>query len=117
MVLIFIGVLPLVLFSLILLNSYRSRAIEQQTTKIQTRGAVLCNLITSSAFFTNDVTSKVDSELTQVSDIYDGRVMVVDSGLKVLRDTYGFEEGKTLLIPEVTPVITGRVAKDRKSVV
>ncbi len=110
MVLIFIGVLPLVLFSLILLNSYRSRAIEQQTTKIQTRGAVLCNLITSSAFFTNDVTSKVDSELTQVSDIYDGRVMVVDSGLKVLRDTYGFEEGKTLLIPEVTPVITGRVA-------
>ncbi len=110
MVLIFIGVLPLVLFSLILLNSYRSRAIEQQTTKIQTRGAVLCNLITSSAFFTNDVTSKVDSELTQVSDIYDGRVMVVDSGLKVLRDTYGFEEGKTLLIPEVAPVITGRVA-------
>ena len=87
MVLVFIGVLPLVLFSLILLNSYRSRAIEQQTIKIQTRGAVLCNLITSSAFFTNDVTSKVDSELTQVSDIYDGRVMVVDSGLKVLRDT------------------------------
>lgn len=110
MVLVFIGVLPLVLFSLILLNSYRSRAIEQQTIKIQTRGAVLCNLITSSAFFTNDVTSKVDSELTQVSDIYDGRVMVVDSGLKVLRDTYGFEEGKTLLIPEVAPVITGRVA-------
>ena len=110
MVLIFIGVLPLVLFSLILLNSYRSRAIEQQTTKIQTRGAVLCNLVTSSAFFTNDVTTKVDSELTQVSDIYDGRVMVVDSGLKVLRDTYGFEEGKTLLIPEVAPVIKGRIS-------
>ena len=110
MVLVFIGVLPLVLFSLILLNSYRSRAIEQQTTKIQTRGAVLCNLVTSSAFFTNDVTTKVDSELTQVSDIYDGRVMVVDSGLKVLRDTYGVEEGKTLLIPEVAPVIKGRIS-------
>ena len=110
MVLIFIGVLPLVLFSLIILNSYRSRAIEQQTTKIQTRGAVICNLVTSSAFFTNDVTQKVDSELTQVSDIYDGRVMIVDSGLKVLRDTYGFEEGKTLLIPEVAPVIKGRIS-------
>ena len=110
MVLVFIGVLPLVLFSLILLNSYRSRAIEQQTTKIQTRGAVICNLVTSSAFFTNDVTQKVESELTQVSDIYDGRVMVVDSRLKVLRDTYGFEEGKTLLIPEVAPVINGRLS-------
>lgn len=72
------------------------------------RGAVLCNLVTSSAFFTNDVTSEVDSELTQIADIYDGRIMVVDSGLKVLRDTYGLEEGKTLLIDEVPPVLNGR---------
>ncbi|MEE3467958.1 MAG: HAMP domain-containing sensor histidine kinase [Eubacterium sp.] len=110
MVLLFIGVLPLVLFSLILLNSYRSRAIDQQTTRIQTRGAVLCNLVTSSAFFTNDVSAEVDSELTQISDIYDGRIMVVDSRLKVLRDTYGLEEGKTLLIDEVPPVLNGRMA-------
>ena len=106
-VLVFIGVLPLVLFSLILLNSYRSRAITQQTTRIQTRGAVLCNLVTSSAFFTNDMTKEVDSELTQIADIYDGRIMVVNNGMIVLRDTYGLEEGKTLLIDEVPPVLDG----------
>ena len=107
-VLILIGVLPLVIFSLILLNSYRSRAIDQQTTRIQTRGAVLCNLVASSAFFTNDVTSEVDSELTQISDIYDGRILVTNNEMVVLRDTYGLEEGKTLLIDEIAPVLMGK---------
>ncbi len=107
-VLILIGVLPLVIFSLILLNSYRSRAIDQQTTRIQTRGAVLCNLVASSAFFTNDVTSEVDSELTQISDIYDGRILVTNNEMVVLRDTYGLEEGKILLIDEIAPVLMGK---------
>ena len=49
-VLIFIGILPLVIFSLIILNSYRSKAVDQQITRLQTRGAVLCNLVTNSAF-------------------------------------------------------------------
>ncbi len=105
---IFIGIVPLVLFSLILLNSYKSRALTQQINRIQTRGAVICNLVTSSAFFTNDVTSEVDSELTQVSDIFDGRIIVVDSNLVVLRDTYGLEEGKTLIIDEVPKVLNGK---------
>ncbi len=107
-VLILIGVLPLVIFSLILLNSYRSRAIDQQTTRIQTRGAVLCNLVASSAFFTNDVTSEVDSELTQISDIYDGRILVTNNEMVVLRDTYGLEEGKILIIDEIAPVLMGK---------
>ncbi|HAK58524.1 MAG TPA: two-component sensor histidine kinase [Lachnospiraceae bacterium] len=98
----------MVIFSLILLNSYRSRAIDQQTTRIQTRGAVLCNLVASSAFFTNDVTSEVDSELTQISDIYDGRILVTNNEMVVLRDTYGLEEGKILIIDEIAPVLMGK---------
>lgn len=101
-------------FTLILLNSYRSRAIDQQINRIQTRGAVICNLVTSSAFFTNDVTGEVDSELTQISDIYDGRILVVDSGMIVLRDTYGLEEGRTLLIDELPPVLNGKSASVSK---
>ncbi len=109
-VLIFIGVLPLVIFSLIILNSYRSKAVDQQITRLQSRGAVLCNLVTNSAFFANDTTHEVESELTQIADIYDGRIMVISNTMIVLRDTYGLEEGKTLLIDEVPPVLDGRQA-------
>lgn len=100
-VLLAVGLIPLVVFSLILMSTFRSKAVNQRVSELQSRGTILCNLVISSAFFSNDVTSEVDSELTQVSDIYDGRILVVDSSLEVLRDTYGLEEGKTLILEDV----------------
>ena len=107
-VLILVGIAPLVIFTLILLNTYHSKAVSQQITELQTRGSIICNLVVSSAFFTNDDSSEVDSELTQISDIYDGRILIADSSLVVLKDTYGLEEGKTLLIKDVVRCVKGR---------
>ena len=109
--LILTGMVPMILFTLIVLNTYHSKAVSQRITELQTRGSILCNLVISSAFFTNDVTAEVDSELTQISDIYDGRILVVDSGLVVLKDTYGLEEGRTLLLTDVISCLKGENTK------
>lgn len=110
-IILLIGLIPIVIFSLILTNAYRERAVNQRITELQTRGTIICNLITSSAFFANDVTTEVDAELTQVSDIYDGRILIVDSGLVVVRDTYGLEEEKTLLLKDVVRCLNGKETK------
>jgi len=101
----------MILFTLIVLNTYHSKAVSQRITELQARGSILCNLVISSAFFTNDVTTEVDSELTQISDIYDGRILVVDSSLVVLKDTYGLEEGRTLLLKDVVSCLKGENTK------
>lgn len=110
-VLILTGIIPLVVFSLILTHTYRSRAVSQRITELQARGSILCNLVVSSVFFTNDRASEADSELTQISDIYDGRILVLDSGLTVLKDTYGLVEGRTLLLKDVVQCIQGEASK------
>ncbi len=110
-VLILIGIIPLIIFTFILLNTYRSKAVSEQTTKLQGRGSIISNLVVSSAFFTNDLAAEVDSELTQVSDIFDGRILVVNSSLVVVKDTYGLEEGKTILSKDVIQCINGDKAK------
>lgn len=110
-VLILIGVIPLIIFSLILLNTYRTRNISQRISEIQVRGNVIANLILSSAYFTNEEKTEVDAELSQVSDMYDGRILIVDSRLKVIRDTYGLEEGEIVLLPEVIKCFRGDAAK------
>ena len=74
-VLLLVGILPLVVFSTILMNTYRSKAVAQRVSELEARGTILCNLVISSAFFSNDSTEEVESELTQVSDIYDGRIL------------------------------------------
>lgn len=110
-VLILVGVIPLVIFSVIFLNLYRSRSISQHIAEIQVRGNVISNLIISSGYFINggpvDNKAEVDSELTHVSDVYNGRILIVDSRLKVIRDTYGLEEGEIVLLPEVVQCFRG----------
>lgn len=100
-VLILIGIVPLIIFSLIFLNTYRARNISQRVSEIQVRGSVISNLIVSSGYLTSDRKNEVNAELSQVSDMYDGRILIVDSKLKVLRDTYGLEEGEIVVLPEV----------------
>lgn len=110
-VIILMGTIPLTIFTLIFINTYRSKAISQRINELQSRGSVICNLIVSSAFFSNDSSNDVDSELTQVSDIYNGRILIVDSHLEVKRDTYGLEEGKTLLMSDLVRCVRGEENK------
>lgn len=110
-VLILIGIIPLVIFSLIFIYTYRSKAVSQRINELQSRGSIICNLVISSAYFTSDASTEVDSELIQIADIYDGRVLIVDAGLRVLRDTYGLEEGKIMLMEDVVSCLKGEEAK------
>lgn len=103
-VLILIGIIPLVVFTLIFINTYRAKAISQRINELQTRGSIICNLVVSSAYFTSDSGAEVDSELTQVADIFGGRILIADSDLNITRDTYGLEEGKVILLDGSCPV-------------
>ena len=109
--LILVGMIPLVIFTLIFINTYRSKAISQRINELQSRGSVICNLVISSAYFTNDSSAEVDAELTQVADIFEGRILIADSNLSVLRDTYGLEEGKVILMEDVVRCLKGEENK------
>ncbi len=110
-VLILFGVVPLICFSLIFLNTFRSRSITQRISEIQVRGNVISNLIVSSGYFTSERRTEVDAELSQVSDMYDGRILIVDSSLHVIRDTYGLEEGEIVVLPEVIQCFRSEAVK------
>lgn len=106
-VLILLGLVPMLIFAVIFLNTYRDKAVDSRITELQARGAVISNLIVSSAFLANDVADEVDAEMTQISDIYDGRILVADSRLVILKDTYGLEEGKHILQKDAVRMIRG----------
>ncbi len=99
------------IFTFIFINAYRSKAVSQRVNELQARGSVICNLVLSSAYFTNDSSAEVDAELTQVADVYEGRILIADSGMSVLRDTYGLEEGKVILMEGVVRCLKGEEKK------
>ena len=110
-VLIAIGIVPLIIFSFVFLNLAQSRNISQQISELQVRGNVISNRIAGSGYFTGKDRNEVDEEIAHASDVANGRILIVDSKLRVIRDTYGLEEGEIVVLPEVVRCFRGDTAK------
>lgn len=111
---ILIGILPIFAMSKLLLNTYENRATEQKIAELTRNINIISNLLVSNGYYTSTDPTKIASvinEIAQVADIYEGRILIVDSGLVIRYDTYGLEEGKTLISEEVVQAIRGNNGK------
>lgn len=62
---------------------------------------ILTNQIISNNYLKDAESDIINSQLEQLSNIYDGRVMVIDDDFKIIKDTYGLDTGKTIVSEEV----------------
>ena len=53
-------------------------------------------------------TESITVQLNQLSNIYDGRVMLIDSAFQIVADTYGLDETKTIISEEVVQSLSGK---------
>ena len=88
-----------ILSSVILMNailqSYDQRTVSVRTAEIQNQCTILSNQLVNSDYLKTGVSDVIDTELSQLSNIYNGRVLVIDDEFRIVEDTYDLEEGKT----------------------
>jgi len=75
--------------------------------KLQSYGTIIANKLISSGSLSEVTVAEADSEILPLAEIYEGRIIVVDDNLHVIRDTYGLEEGKTLISEETIQCFRG----------
>ena len=98
----FVGVFSCNLVKSVLLKSYEKRAVAVRTAEIQNQCTILCDQLGRLGYTTDPVTSEIiRTEITQLSNIYDGRVMAIDSKFRVVQDTYDLDIGKTIVSEDV----------------
>lgn len=95
------GILPCLILSFSLLRGYESRIVNARASEVQTQLRVLSNQLISSDYFHNTDNEIINTELTQIASFYDGRVLVIDDTLRVIRDTFAVSEGKTIVSEDV----------------
>lgn len=110
-VLVVIGIFPVIFFFNIITDTYDSRMVSQRTDELQSYGTMLSNLVISSGYLTGQESEEIDQEAEAIATIYQGRIMLVDQNLRVIKDTYGLEEGKTVISTEVIQCFTGSATK------
>ncbi|MCR5502580.1 MAG: GHKL domain-containing protein [Lachnospiraceae bacterium] len=101
------GFLPSVVVSLSVLKGYENRAIRVRTLDAQTQLNILANHLLTYHYLADPSSDVVNAELGLLSNLYNGRVMVINQNLKIVKDTYGMSEGKTMVSEEVVKCLKG----------
>lgn len=91
------GLVPCLILPRAIVASYEARAVDQRISDAGTQMRVLANHLIKYDFFSNPNIDTVNAELDLFSTLNDGRVLVVDSHLRVVRDSYDVATGKTII--------------------
>lgn len=113
-VMVVLGILPVYVFSRVLMNTYQTQAITNRVAELQERSGIISNLIASSGYFSGSDkidNTDVNAEIYQVAEGYHGRIVIVDNNLNIRKDTYGLEEGKTIISQQVISCSRGSASK------
>ncbi len=96
-----VGILPSIILRHAFLENYEDRAVAVRIADVQSQCQIIANHL--STYLTLDDTDSdvVNAELEQLSNLYDGRVIIVDKDLKIVKDTYSISQGKTMISEEV----------------
>lgn len=86
---------------------YKTQAIKSRISELTQYGTALATQMTVSGYLAGSGMNEINSELDVAADIFEGRIIVVDSSLRVISDTYNYEVGKILITKEVISCLRG----------
>lgn len=90
-----------------IMESYEERAVSLRTSDVQNQLKVIGNHLLSNDYLRDSSSEVINAELDQLSDLYDGRVLIINQNFKIVKDTYGLSEGKTIIAEEVIRCFKG----------
>ena len=107
--LLLVGLVPLMAKDAILTRTMRQSLIEDRQAEIQNRSLIFASRLTRSGYLKNTVErdSALNTEMDTVASIYNGRLLLVDSSYRIVRDSFHLSEGRFHLAPEVIRTFRG----------
>ena len=106
-----VAVIPLFLQTWILIGSFKQNQIEARSIEIQNQCVILSNRMTRSGYMTADKANNVslDAQMQTIADLYNGRIVIVNSSYKIMTDTFNLQEN--IIYPKkLSAVLKGKAA-------
>ena len=107
LILLIVGLVPCISMRFAILQNYEQHAVSVKISDVSTQLKILANHLITYHYLQDTSSEVINAELDQLSSLYDGRVLVINNDLKVVKDTYGISENKTIISEEVVRCIKG----------
>jgi signal transduction histidine kinase len=96
-IIICVGIIPFVVCVPISMRAYESVSIRTDATNLMAQAISYNSQIVTSGYLTGDDNSLLDTQLKAVAESYNGRILVVNSALKIVRDSFSADVGKPVI--------------------
>jgi len=106
-IIVLVGSLPSLFIRYGILSTYTDRAISLRISDVQTQGRILANHLVTYNYLQDSTSEVINAELSQLAEVYNGRVLIVDQNFKVIKDTYGISVGKIMISEEIIKCFNG----------
>lgn len=101
------GILPSFIMRVGILQSYEERAVNLRISDTQTQFKIIANHLLNNNYLQDTSNEAINAELEQMSNLYDGRVIIINGNFRIVKDTYSISEGKTIISEEVIRCFKG----------
>lgn len=101
------AVIPAIISYQALIKSYETRAVSLRTAEIQNQCTILTDQMSMAQYLEDPSSEIINASLTQLTDSYNGRVMIIDQDLRVVKDTYALDEGRIIVSENVVRCMKG----------
>lgn len=101
------GLIPCVILHYGILERYMDNAVTVRTNEVQTQVRIIADHLTTYNYLLDNSSDVVNAELSQLSNLYDGRVLIINNSLRIIKDTYAISEGKTIISEEIIKCLNG----------
>ena len=109
-ILIILGIVPSVIVTEMVIANYEDRAIANRVQSMENICDIMCDLLIKENYLNDSSSQTVNSKLELLSNIYGGRILIVDRDFRIIKDTYGVDEGRTLVSQKVVNCFKGEDA-------
>ena len=106
-ILLLVGLVPANIMLRGVLTGYEKQSVSMRASMIRNQCLRLSRDLFATNYLDTGSSDVVDSALMQIADLYGGRVIVVNGSFCIIRDTYGLDEGKTVVAKEVIECFKG----------
>lgn len=105
--LVIIGIVPCLIIEKVIVNSYENRAVEWKKMNVKNQCDILGNQLMKKGYLEYQQSEVINGELSILSTVYNGRILIINRSGRIIKDTYDIDEGKYMLSEEVIQCFEG----------
>lgn len=95
-------------------RSYHDKSIQNKILQVQSQCNILASQVLLNEFIISSTTDNLNTEIDQLANVLEGRIIIVDSDYKIVKDTYTIEQNKYMMSNDIHDIMLGRIPSKYK---